>query len=119
MKDQLIEKIIHYMETTGDFVLEQAPEICQEILNYSKFSSILCLSITGSIVIFSIFFFIYSYCNRTMGDYGSLSGESFFKMLFSGAIAMILLGPCVASIDNLIKINVAPKYYILQIIKRI
>ena len=107
MRDEIINKLIEYIEGTKDFILDQAPCIVQEILAYD----------TKSTVLWLCFACILAACGIGVCLYGIFSKKSTYDKplaMFAYFVTPMVFVAIFACCDNLIKIKVAPKYYVLE-----
>jgi hypothetical protein len=119
MNEQLIEKLISYLEKSETFVYEQAPDFIQQLLSYEKVSSIVGTFIFSVIIIFCVCLALYHIFNpdfernelRTMGN------QMLCFMPF--LVAMISLAPFCSCLSTWIKINMAPKVFLLEYLMKI
>lgn len=103
----MIKKLLEYIEGTKDFILEQAPDIIQQILEYETRSTMLWMCLFSFLTFIGVIVCIW----------GVFSKKSIFDK--PGAMVGFLITPMMviglmANLDNLIKIKVAPKYYVME-----
>lgn len=115
MQDKLIEKLIEYLENSQDFMLEQMPEIIQQALAYNKVSAMCGTGIMLGLLVAALFTAFYSWKRPALDVDGSRSSFSAISLIGSiAAIPMIFSGLWI-NIDKLLKIYIAPKYYLIQL----
>lgn len=113
MDSEISKKIIEYLDQTRDFVLEQAPELCRQIMRFDKIAaylgSIVLLIIAGIAIYFSIKF---------AGQHYERSYERpvFHMPVWFATIIFIPIAffQICSNISDLIQMEVAPKYYLLK-----
>ena len=108
----MIKKLIEYIEGTKDFILEQAPDIIQQILEYDTKSTILWLCLACIVAL----------CGAALCVHGYFSTQSTFEkpyLIFAYMLTPFAIIAIFACCDNLIKIKIAPKYYVLEKIIKI
>lgn len=115
-KDQLWQTLIEHIENSKDFMLEQAPDFIQEALKYEKVSAFINAGIMAILFTTALGVAYYFWKYPTLDKYGSRE----FLSVFGVFIPLIFVVPTVAqlciSIDKLVKIYVAPKYFLINLI---
>lgn len=114
MKDEIAQKLLDYLDATKDLVLEQAPDIFQQIIRYETISTIYGIVIFSTILLGIICASIYMYRNPSGDKY---SGYNLTRCMIPIIFIPIFFIQLLFSVDALIKIKVAPKYYIIQKLK--
>jgi len=113
---QVWQYLIEYIEHTKDFMLEQAPEVIQEVLRYEKIAASLNAITMVILLIVALGAANYFWKHPEFDKYGSRDCISTFGIL----IPLVAVVPCFVqlflSIDKLIKIGVAPKYFLMSLI---
>ena len=110
--EKAVAKAIELAEKTGEFAIEQAPEIIQEFYNWQIMQLILCIFICCIVML--IFVKNYKYWFEKASSYDDdelvyivlLVTFGFFSI---GSIPLIIL-----SLFDLVKILVAPKLYLIE-----
>lgn len=109
MNESIIDKLLEYIDQTKDFVLDQAPDIFNQIIQYSTMSIIMWTCSLGSLTVIGctlIFIYLKNYRRESIFDHG--------YALFSLWLTPFLLFGTIVCADELIKVKVAPKYYIIK-----
>ncbi len=115
MKDQILEKLLEYLQSTQDFVLKETPEVIQEALKYHYFSNVISLiSCCFGIVILSCVFY-YFYTHPNPDKYESRDMLSTMICAMSPMITLFLIVSILHYSDVLIKICYAPKYFLIEL----
>jgi len=118
MNDKLIEKLISYLESTENFVYEQAPDFIQQLLAYEKLSSIVGTFISGIVMFFCIFLAIYHIYNPEfeVREYNSGNRTLLSQMLcfMPLLLAIPFFGQFLQCVANWIKMSIAPKVFLLE-----
>lgn len=115
MKEQILQKLIDYLQKTEDFMLSECPMVIQEALKYHYISSLVGMISCFFLACLSCYVFYYFYTNPTFDKYESRELSCMMPLFFSGPIAfMSFLGMCV-NVDTFIKISVAPKYFLISL----
>src|ERR1700688_4041455 len=118
-KEQMIQKLIEYMESSKDFLLEQSPELIQQALKYEKVSAY--FSATLMVVLLSVAVPVgyYFFKNPTLDKYGFREIGSFLGAFISFIITPIFFVQLCYSVDKLLKIYISPKYFLIQLLMKI
>lgn len=124
MKEEILKKLLEYMENTKDFVLENAPCFFQEIATYG-FIKNSTLSIVG---LFLLIFCVYAFWKNfksiefeeVRNSYNQLKVDSYknVAMIVLSSIGIIVgvLG-FIICFEPAIKAFFAPKVYILDYLR--
>lgn len=115
MKQEILEKLLEYLNETQDFVLEQVPQVIQQAIRYEKISAILIGSLMLLLLLVAGFVFFHAWRYPNFDSHGSRATSSVASMLISGMPSPILFVQLCYSIDRLIKIYLAPKYFLIQL----
>ena len=117
MKDELSKKLLEYVENTKDFLLEQCPDVLQQAMCYEKINSII------KAVLFFVLFWTcigtiyYAWKYPALDKYESRSIMN-VETLIVACIFIIPCGICCLEyVMDLIKMYVAPKVYMIELIK--
>ena len=113
--DNVMQKFIDYMENTKDFVLEQAPDVIQQVFRYEKISTIVSSITVGILLLIALSVAYYFWKYPTLDKYESRDLSSTFGVFFPLVAVIPLFIQLCYSIDKLIRIGVAPKYFLLQL----
>ena len=116
MKEEIIDKLLDYVKVTEDFLIEQAPEVIQQALRYETISAMFGVGLGTLALIASIGLFWYWAYNPNLDGYGDWTGPSIVRVIISGTLIIPLIGMWIPTIFELIKLLVAPKYYLIQLI---
>jgi hypothetical protein len=115
MKDQILEKLLEYLQSTQDFVLKESPEVIQQALRYHYLSNvILLISCCVAIVLLSCVFY-YFYTHPNLDKHESRDMLSTIGCAMSPFFIIMLTASFLHYSDNLIKISYAPKYFLIQL----
>lgn len=108
MKDELIQKLIDYIDKSKDFVLEQAPDVIREILAYHLWENIVSL-------IF-LTFFAAAFIVASIILYHKMKDFSIWWLPL--CLIFTLVGGFINCITDLIAIKISPKYFVIhQLVK--
>lgn len=116
MKEQVIEKLLEYMQRSEDFLLEQVPDVLQQALRYQIISNWVGAIVTGLLAIVAVVVACYFWRNPKLDEYGSWTMDTLFFVMVPLLLLLPLAATCYGAIDNLIKLYMAPKYYLVQML---
>jgi hypothetical protein len=116
---QTWQKLIEYIENTKDFVLEQAPDVIQQVLKYEKTSSYLTATLMLLLLCAALITGYYFWRHPALDKYGSREFGSIFGLLVPCIATPMLFIQLCCSVDRLVKIYVAPKYFLIGLIQEI
>ncbi len=114
MNEEITKRLLEYLDGTKDFLLEQSPQVLKEMMRYKTISAILNIFLCFSIICVCLGVFLYCFKSSDRSKYGDREFwqiAGMFTPIFVGAVLFVQL--C-CNIDELIKIKVAPKYYIIK-----
>lgn len=114
MEEQVWQHLIDYLEKVENFTSEQLPDLIFQILTYEKIMAITSI-VVATLVIFMLARIGYTYWKDPKRDsFGCRTGEAFIGIWVSCSLSFILIGLLCSSVTSLIKLYVAPKFYLLQ-----
>ena len=116
MKDQILQKLLEYLQNTEDFVLEQVPELVQQALKYEKISSYLNSGLMILLLNIAIYLGYYFWKHPVLDKYGSREFGSILCTLIPCIASLLFFIQLCYSVDTLIKIYIAPKYFLICLI---
>ena len=104
---KILEKALNVAEQTGDFVVEQAPELLQQFYSWHIATSIM----TICLFIITLVAFIFTY-KKADFDYS----ESFWDIMtiILGIVNFTTLALAIMAVYKLVFIMVAPKLYLIE-----
>ena len=105
---KVVEKSIGLAEKTGEFVIEQAPQLLQEFYNWHITESIIYLLLGLFILVLPILFTVKNWKSLYDSDFGAGCVITCFFTTLSGICISIY------NLIELIKILVAPKLYLIE-----
>ncbi len=120
MKDEAINNFINEMtsilKSTKGFVLEQAPDIFNQILAYNLISSIvlICICILVLLIVGLSIYFSYKHYLKSKATYKSYTVDYMAMHMFVMIITIVSFFSISTSIFEIIKIKTAPKIYLLE-----
>lgn len=119
--EENIDKLFEYLHSSVDFVKEQAPDVVRQLLEYEAFSYqlwvIVFIVLTAMFLIFSLYLFVRG-ASQAAGEWDEKSGEWIGWSVTFAVIAIIPAVCCVRAYLNLKQIEMAPKVYLIDYIKK-
>jgi len=115
MQDQIIQKILDYLEQTEDFVLEHLPDVIVQALRYERIISVLGVILLSFLFSCAVYVGYHCWTNPRLDKYGSWETISVLGVIIPCSFAPLLLVQLCFAVDKLIKIYVAPKYFLVQL----
>lgn len=115
-KEQMIQKLIEYMESSKDFLLEQSPELIQQALRYEKASAYFSSALMAILLCAAVSIGYYFWKNPTLDKYGSREMGSFLGAFIPLIITPMFFVQLCYSVDKLLKLYIAPKYFLITLI---
>ncbi len=119
MNEELIKKLIEYLEKTETFVYEQAPDLAQQILSYKLIESGIEGFVCAIICIIAVTIAFNTYSNPSYDKYDMISTAAFIKGFVSALVSVITFLISVESFCRMIKITYAPKLFLLEYLVKI
>ena len=115
MKEQIIQKLIEYLDQSKDFMLQECPEVIQQALRYHYISNLMgCIFSFLGIIVYALVCF-YFYKNPTRDKYDSRPMHHSFIFFLSPMFFFMFTFSLFNCCDHLIKITYAPKYYLIHL----
>lgn len=115
---EVLPRLIEFVEKTAATAGEQVPLFIQELLSYSLWSQVLGICVTLTILIAGIWAMRYSY--KVAGKIDDDSSEFGFMVViviiafFAAVISFITI---IIQADEMVKIVLAPRVYILDYLR--
>src|SRR6267142_4445067 len=100
MKDQLIEQLLKYMQETKDFILDQAPDIYKQLINFSYYRDILQIGLSLGFLAICIYFYFFAFHNRSRFD-GIRPDWQVVSMILTFVFSIISVFLCVTATFDL------------------
>lgn len=116
MKDQILQKLLDYLESTHDLVLEQVPEVILQALRYEKVSSYATAGLMLGLLAAAISLGYRFWKHPDLDRHGSRETLSFMVPMVSMIALPLFFVQLCMSVDKLIKIYLAPKYFLIQLL---
>lgn len=109
-----LDKVTEYIEATGDFVIEQAPLVAQEIINLGQVQATIKVTAIMIALLLTTSFSLYSWWRFHKSD-----SECWIMMgILSGVSAIFALTCMCVSIYEAVVPFIAPRVFILHEIQR-
>jgi hypothetical protein len=86
LKDQVLEKLINYLQNTEDFILEQVPETIYQVLRYEKTAYYISAFLMLTLLIIGLYIGYHFWKHPTLDKYGSREIGSFMGTLIQGLL---------------------------------
>lgn len=115
MQEQIIQKILGYLQATEDFVLENLPEVIQQTLKYEKISTLLSAFLMLCLFSGTVSIAFYFWKKPTLDKYGFNDMASIMGVIMPLAFAPLFFAQCCSSVDKLVKIYITPKYFLIEL----
>lgn len=116
MNEKITEKLLQYLQSTEDFILEHAPDTIMQIFKYEKISTIYQLALMIVLLFIFSILGIYIYNNPSLDKYGSREAPSFLIPLICTFVSPIFFVQTCFLIDRLVKMYMAPKYFLIEMV---
>jgi hypothetical protein len=116
MNEKILQKLLDYLQNSEDFALEQIPEIVQEALKYEKVSAYLSIGLMLLLLSIAAYIGYHSWKHPTLDKYGSREIGSFLGVAIPFCTAPMLFIQFCCSVDKLIKMHLAPKYFLIELV---
>ncbi len=118
-KEQILQKLLQYIEKSEDFLLEQSPQVIQEMVRFKKISTILDICFFSFILLTCLFVAIWMVSQTKIKDHFVREFLFVFIPIICFAFSPFLLAQIFSSVKDLIELIVAPKSCIIQLIRDI
>lgn len=120
---ELVRKGIEVAETTGDFIIDQAPDLLQEFYRWHIVSN--AMRIIISVLVIYLMFRFFKFCGKResikyykteiFGRYYEVDNEPFWFLSFlCGGVVVVFFISFIFDLFDLVKILVAPKLYLIE-----
>ena len=111
---EILKKGLEAAEKTGNFVVEQAPDLIQQLIVWKT-----CEYIFWILISIAFLFSVYKWHKSAMKRYGDLDGfidepEFFIYCIYAIAVIVIFGIALFTSFFNLLQILLAPKIWLIE-----
>ena len=115
----LIKQLLDSVSEAKGFVKEHAPDVVKELIRYKTIMvayDSLCTLIIGGVFAGAVFLLCYYFPDEFIRSDGTVrtGPPLFFKMLFLSADALVVTICMLCNINELIKLQAAPKLFVLE-----
>lgn len=120
---ELVKKGIEVAESTGNFVIDQAPQLLQEFYRWHIMSNAMGMIISGLLVYLSFKFFIFcgrkeeesSHDTKILKRYYKTAEIPFMLLSMITGVLIVIMTICfINDLFDLVKLIVAPKIYLIE-----
>ena len=117
---EILKKGLEVAEKSGNFVIEQAPDLVKQLITYKTIetSIYVLIEITLMYLIFRYFKYLYKKNNED-SDFIEVNSFNIGGILISSAVAIFMFIAFITDISNLIQLIFAPKIYLLEYIAKL
>ena len=113
--EMIQQKLLEYLENSHDFILDEMPEVIQQALTYERLSALFTAVLMFVLIITACTVFYYCWMNPSLDKYGSRNMSNVMGMVIPGSFMGLFTVTFCSSFDKLLKIYIAPKYYLIQL----
>lgn len=117
---EILKKGLEVAEKSGNFVIEQAPDLVKQLITYKTVETSICvlIEITLMYLIFRYFKYLYKKNNED-SDFIPENAFHGVGMIITLLIGIFLFFVFINDISNLIQLIFAPKIYLLEYIAKL
>ena len=117
---EILKKWLEVAEKSGNFVIEQAPDLVKQLITYKTVETSICVLIEITLMYLIVIYFKYLH-KKNNEDSSFIEVNSFHigGMLISLVVAIFMFIAFIADISNLIQLIFAPKIYLLEYIAKL
>ena len=117
---EILKKGLEVAEKSGNFVIEQAPDLVKQLITYKTVETSICVLIEITLMYLIVIYFKYLH-KKNNEDSSFIEVNSFHigGMLISLVVAIFMFIAFIADISNLIQLIFAPKIYLLEYIAKL
>ena len=117
---EILKKGLEAAEKSGNFVIEQAPDLVKQLITYKTIETSICvlIEITLMYLIFRYFKYLYKKNNED-SDFISDNEFHIAGIVLSLVVAIFMFIAFITDISNLIQLIFAPKIYLLEYIAQL
>ena len=114
---EILKKGLEVAEKSGNFVIEQAPDLVKQLITYKTIETSICvlIEITLMYLIFRYFKYLYKKNNEN-SDFISDNEFHVGGIIITFVLSLFLFFVFIYDISNLIQLIFAPKIYLLEYI---
>ena len=117
---EILKKGLEVAENSGNFVIEQAPDLVKQLITYKTVETSICvlIEITLMYLIFRYFKYLYKKNNED-SDFIPENAFHGVGIIITSLMGIFLFFVFITDISNLIQLIFAPKIYLLEYIAKL
>ena len=117
---EILKKGLEVAEKSGNFVIEQAPDLVKQLITYKTVETSICvlIEITLMYLIFRYFKYLYKKNNED-SDFIPKNAFHGVGIIITSLMGIFLFFVFINDISNLIQLIFAPKIYLLEYIAKL
>ena len=117
---EILKKGLEAAEKSGNFVIEQAPDLVKQLITYKTVETSICvlIEITLMYLIFRYFKYLYKKTNEN-SDFILDNELHVWAIIITFGLSIFLFFVFIYDISNLIQLIFAPKIYLLEYIAKL
>ena len=117
---EILKKGLEVAEKSGNFVIEQAPDLVKQLITYKTIETSICVLI--EITLMYLIFRYFKYLYKKNNEYSDFIPENAFHgvgMIITFVLSIFCFFVFINDISNLIQLIFAPKIYLLEYIAQL
>lgn len=117
---EILKKGLEAAEKSGNFVIEQAPDLVKQLITYKTVET--SISVLIEITLMYLIFRYFKYLYKKNNEDSDFIPENVFHIggiIISSGVAIFMSITFIADISNLIQLIFAPKIYLLEYIAKL
>ena len=117
---EILKKGLEAAEKSGNFVIEQAPDLVKQLITYKTIETSICVLIEITLMYLIFIYFKYLYKkNNEDSDFMYYDEFHIIGMIITTLMGIFLFFRFINDISNLIQLIFAPKIYLLEYIAKL
>ena len=117
---EILKKGLEVAEKSGNFVIEQAPDLVKQLITYKTIETSICVLIEITLMYLIVIYFKYLYKKNNEDSY--FIPENAFHgvgIIITFVLSIFMFFAFITDISNLIQLIFAPKIYLLEYIAKL
>ena len=117
---EILKKGLEAAEKSGNFVIEQAPDLVKQLITYKTVETSICVLI--EITLMYLIFIYFKYLYKKNNEDSDFIPENAFHgvgIIITSLMGIFLFFAFITDISNLIQLIFAPKIYLLEYIAKL
>ena len=117
---EILKKGLEAAEKSGNFVIEQAPDLVKQLITYKTIETSICVLI--EITLMYLIFIYFKYLYKKNNEDSDFIPENAFHgvgIIITSLMGIFLFFVFINDISNLIQLIFAPKIYLLEYIAKL